>query len=155
MNQSQNHTPPDNTFGEAATPTRGQGSSAQNNNDTSESSTATDTTHESVSIDHAALMGILCYLGPLVLVPYFTSKENAFVRYHIKQGLVLLGLMVASYILGLLVTTLFLMMAFVWPLLMLLNLALIVLMVIGIINVVQKVEKPLPIVGHLVKHINI
>ena len=35
-------------------------------------------------------MGILAYLGILVLVPIFAAKESPFARFHANQGLVLL-----------------------------------------------------------------
>jgi uncharacterized membrane protein len=31
-------------------------------------------------------MGILCYIGILVLIPLFAEKNNQFVRYHVRQG---------------------------------------------------------------------
>ena len=33
---------------------------------------------------------ILCYFGPLFLIPYFTRKGSPFVSFHSNQGLVLL-----------------------------------------------------------------
>jgi len=35
------------------------------------------------------LMGVLAYLGILVLIPLLTKKDSAFVQFHAKQGLVL------------------------------------------------------------------
>lgn len=32
---------------------------------------------------------ILCYLGPLFLIPYFSQKGSPFVSFHCNQGLVL------------------------------------------------------------------
>ena len=41
--------------------------------------------------ENNVLMGVLCYLGILVLIPLLTDAKNeAFVRFHIKQGIVLL-----------------------------------------------------------------
>ncbi|MBX4198324.1 hypothetical protein KW782_03260 [Candidatus Parcubacteria bacterium] len=86
------------------------------------------------------LMGVLAYLGPLVIIPFLVSKEVPFVKFHIKQGLVLLVieliLMVASMTLGSL-----------WVLFQIVNLIVLVLSIIGIINVVQKQEKILPGIG--------
>src|SRR4030043_1974909 len=35
------------------------------------------------------LMGVLAYLGILVLIPLLMKKESSFVQFHAKQGLVL------------------------------------------------------------------
>lgn len=94
--------------------------------------------------DSKTLMGILSYLGPLVIISYFVAKDDPFVKFHIKQGLVIFAISVLVW--------LFLSGMFVWSALAsLLNLATFVLAVIGIINVVQKKEKELPIVGGLAK----
>ena len=44
------------------------------------------------------VMGILAYLGILVLVPLFAAKESPFARFHANQGLVLCIAMIALYI---------------------------------------------------------
>ncbi|MEX0933390.1 MAG: hypothetical protein WDZ74_01420 [Candidatus Paceibacterota bacterium] len=92
--------------------------------------------------DNKTVMGILAYLGPLVIVSYLTAKEDTFVRYHIRQGLVLLVILGVTWFIG--ITPL----AFVlFPILLIINLAVLVLAVIGIMNVVNKKEKLLPLVG--------
>jgi uncharacterized membrane protein len=92
--------------------------------------------------DNKTVMGILAYLGPLVIVSYLTSKEDTFVLYHIRQGLVLLVILGVTWFVG--ITPL----AFLlFPILLIINLAVLVLAVIGIMNVVNKKEKPLPLVG--------
>lgn len=35
-------------------------------------------------------LGVLCYLGPLLLIPLLTKPDSSFLRYHCNQGLVLL-----------------------------------------------------------------
>lgn len=40
------------------------------------------------------VMGALCYLGILVLIPLLTKKDSSFVQFHAKQGLVLFIAMV-------------------------------------------------------------
>jgi len=98
--------------------------------------------------DNSLLMGILAYLGILVIIPYLVARDDAFVKYHIQQGLVLcifwLGLMVISNFLWVL-----------YPLISLVQLGLVVLSIIGIVNVVQKKQVPLPLVGSLAKNIKI
>lgn len=99
--------------------------------------------NNSQGMESHVLMGILSYIGPLVIVSYLTSKDDPSVKFHIKQGLVLFCLEIVLWILG--------SMFFwhLWGLMQLLNLAVLVLSVIGIVNVVQKKEKMLPIIGSL------
>jgi len=89
------------------------------------------------------IMAILAYIGPLVIIPYLTSRGNPFVKFHIKQGLVLICIEVIIWLIAPM---------FMWQmssLIQLLNLATLVLSIIGVVNVVQKKEKMLPIVGGL------
>jgi uncharacterized membrane protein len=93
------------------------------------------------------VMGILAYLGILFLVPLIVSKNDPFVKFHVKQGLVLFCLeLIVSFVgygfgygFGLLVFL---------PIVELLNLAILVFVIIGIINVANHQQKELPIVGH-------
>lgn len=90
--------------------------------------------------DNHLLMGILSYLGPLVVVPWFTSKEDPFVHTHVKQGA---GLLIAHIAVWLLSS----MMWRLWAILNILNLAIVILSIIGIVQVIQKKDKVLPVVG--------
>ena len=95
---------------------------------------------------HNTLMGALSYIGPLVIVSYITAKDDPFVKFHIKQGLVLLVIEVAVWFIG---------MMFMWPIMMLLNLvnlATLILSIVGIINAVKGEQKELPLVGKFSKH---
>lgn len=93
------------------------------------------------------LMAILAYLGILVVVSYLVAKDDPFVKFHIKQGLVLLVGEVVLWILGMGLWQL-------WPLLSLINLAIFVLAIVGIVNAAQGQEKPLPLVGQWGSHFN-
>ena len=86
------------------------------------------------------LMGVLSYIGPLVIISLIVAKDDPFVKYHVKQGLVLLVIEVVVYALGMYLWQF-------WAIYQLLNLATFILSIIGIINVVQGKEKELPIVG--------
>ncbi len=88
------------------------------------------------------VMGILSYLGPLVIVPYMMNKDNDFVKFHTKQGLVLFGIEVIVWVIGSMMLPLMMIMSLV-------NLATLVLSIIGIVNVVQNNKKELPIIGSL------
>jgi uncharacterized membrane protein len=89
------------------------------------------------------LMGVLSYLGILVLIPLLMAKDDPFVKFHIKQGLVVFALYIVVWVvMGMLFWRLFF-------IAQLFNLALLVLVIMGIVNVVQGKEKELPIVGSL------
>lgn len=92
-------------------------------------------------------MGVLSYLGPLVIVSYLTAKDDLFVKFHIKQGLVLLVIEVAVWIMGMMIWML-------WPLLQLINLAALILAIVGIVNAAKGEEKKLPLIGDFAKYFN-
>jgi uncharacterized membrane protein len=82
-------------------------------------------------------MAILAYLGILVIIPFLTdAKNDPFVKFHIKQGLVLL----IAEVVGMAV---FWIPIFGW----LLWLAVVVLVIMGIMNAAVGKQKELPIVG--------
>lgn len=94
---------------------------------------------------HNTLMGILAYLGPLVIVSFLVAKDDSFVKFHIKQGLVLFVVEVAMWFIGSILPPL-------WGLLWVVNLAVLIFVIIGIINVVHGQEKELPIIGKYSSH---
>ncbi|MFA5095056.1 MAG: DUF4870 domain-containing protein [Candidatus Paceibacterota bacterium] len=85
-------------------------------------------------------MAILAYI--IFFIPLLTdAKKDPFVKYHIKQGLVIfIGWVLVAIISWFLPWGL-------WMIERLLNLALFVLMVIGIIAASKGEQKPLPIIG--------
>lgn len=90
------------------------------------------------------LMGVLCYLGPLVIIPLIVAKGDSFVKFHVKQGLVLLIIEIVVYVVWMFFWSI------LWPLWIvyqIINLAMVILSIVGIINVVQGREKELPLVG--------
>jgi len=98
-------------------------------------------------------MALLAYIGPLCLVPLLTKEKDEFVKFHARQGMVLLlieavvwaiwnffiGSVVWNWSWGL-YTTLVNVQNFIW-------LGVGALSVIGIINVVNGEQKELPLVG--------
>jgi uncharacterized membrane protein len=94
------------------------------------------------------VMGVLSYIGPLVIVSYLVAKDDPFVKFHIKQGLVLLVIEVATWVVVSFIW-------FLWFLVPFVNLAMLILAIIGIVNVVQNKEKELPLVGSFAKHFKI
>jgi uncharacterized membrane protein len=114
-----------------------QSSESPNNTNTSSSSGA-----GAVITDHGKnlAMAILSYIGPLVIVSYIVAKDDGFVKFHIRQGLVLFVIEVAVWFFAMLVPPLY-------PITMVINLLAFVLAVIGIINASKGKEKELPVVG--------
>lgn len=92
------------------------------------------------------LMAILSYLGPLVIVSYLTSKDDPFVKFHIKQGLVLFVIEVAMWFLAGVMFYQF------WMIMNIVNLGTLILSIVGIVNAAQGQEKELPLVGQFSKH---
>ena len=104
--------------------------------------------NSNTNMSQKTVMGILAYIGPLVIISYVMAKADPFVKFHIKQGLVLLVIEVAAWFIG---------MTF-WPLwfvINLLNFATLVLSIIGIINVLKNKQNNLPLVGTYSRYFNI
>ncbi len=94
-------------------------------------------------------MAILCYIGILVLIPLLTdAKNDAFVKFHIKQGLTLLifdiiiSIVAAVPIIG-------------WIVAIVGSIVVLVLFIMGIINAAGGQEKQLPIIGQYADKFNI
>ena len=98
-------------------------------------------------IDNNKVMGVLSYLGILVIIPLLAAKESKFARFHANQGLILVIVeILAAAVLGALSGI---------PLIgwifsiasALIGIASLVLAIIGIVNVVNGKAKELPIIG--------
>jgi uncharacterized membrane protein len=99
-----------------------------------------ETKESPITVERNTIMAILSYIGPLVIIPYLTAKDDAFVLFHIKQGLVL-------FVIEIILWVLMGMFWFLYPVWQLINLALFVLAIIGIVNALNGKEKQLPLVG--------
>ena len=102
--------------------------------------------HATSSSSNDMWMGILSYLGVLALIPYLVKDQTPFVRAHAVRGINLLILEVIVWVaVG----------VFSWvPILdgilsTLAGLASFVFSLIGIINVANKEDKDLPIIGSI------
>lgn len=85
-------------------------------------------------------MAVVAYI--LFFIPLLTdAKNDPFVKFHVKQGLVLFIGWVIVWVIGWFISYL------LWPIISLLDLALFVLMIVGIINAVNGKTEPLPVVG--------
>lgn len=85
-------------------------------------------------------IAVLSYLGILCLIPLLLKKDSEFVKFHAKQGLVLLigWFLVWIPFLG-------------W----ILGIVLLVLSIMGIMNVLNLKREKLPIIGDLAEKFNI
>jgi len=97
---------------------------------------------------HKTLMGVLAYLGILIVIPYMMAKDNSFVKFHIRQGLVLIVIELGTWVLAMFMWQL-------WPIVQLVHLGTIVLAIMGIINVIQNKEAELPLVGSFAQKFSI
>ena len=92
-------------------------------------------------------LGVLAYFGPFAIVSYLLAKDDAFVKFHAKQGLVLLVIEAVIWVLG---------MSFyipvLWILIRLVNLATLILSIVGIVRAAKGEEKMLPLVGEYAKY---
>lgn len=86
------------------------------------------------------LIAILSYLGILFLIPLLVSKDNRFVQFHAKQGLVL-------FIVEIIIALIAWIPIIGWIGAPILWIICLVLSIIGIVNVVTGKQNPLPIIG--------
>ena len=87
------------------------------------------------------LGGALSYLGFLFLIPLLVAKDDADIRFHVNQGLVL-------FLVGWLGTTVCRFIPAVGGILgSVLGVVTFVLTIIGIINACKEETKPLPVIG--------
>ncbi len=91
------------------------------------------------------IMAALSYVGPLVLVPFLTKKEDPFIQFHVKQGMLVFGIYLVIWLIG---GWLF----FLYPVL---NLVALVFSIIGIINALKHTQQELPLIGQYASHIKI
>lgn len=113
----------------------------------------TTASYSAADVQNNKAMGILSYLGILVLIPLLAAKDSPFARYHANQGLVLLlcevGFSVASMILSVIFAFLG-PLALLWTLVSwLVSLAFLALLILGIVNAAQGLCKELPLIGRI------
>jgi uncharacterized membrane protein len=99
-----------------------------------------DKSKEDKKAEDNKFMALLAYLGILVIIPLLVARERPFVRYHIKQGL----LLVIGWALVWALDMIYIPFNFLVPMLWFI---LFVMAVMGILNAVAGKEKPLPLIG--------
>ncbi|MFZ4861089.1 DUF4870 domain-containing protein [Sphingobacterium sp. Mn56C] len=92
------------------------------------------------------VQSILSYLGILWLVGFFAGKKERdnFSIYHLKQGF---GLMVVGVVFNVIVRIVLAISETMGSLLSYAGILLLIFTILGIVNVINKVKKPLPIIG--------
>lgn len=101
-------------------------------------------------IEENKVITFLSYLGILALVPLLVKTDSKFAQFHAKQGIVLFVVwFVASWIAGFIPVIGWFLVA---PIV---TIAGIVLTIIGLMNVAKGEMKELPIIGDVVKKVNI
>jgi len=98
-------------------------------------------THQNNSIP----LAVLAYIGPLIIVSYFLGQKDSFVKFHIKQGLLLFIIEIALWFFSMFLWILF-------PILFVVNIGLLVWTILGIVNAAQRKEKELPLIGRWAKN---
>lgn len=106
-------------------------------------------------INDNKVMGILAYIGILVLIPIFAAPQSKYARFHANQGLVLFIIELIYGVITTVITSIFTMMhlftiaLIVGSLLGLVSIVFLVFMILGIVNVVNGTAKTLPIIGNV------
>ena len=102
---------------------------------------------DSKDIEENKAMGILAYIGILVLIPLLAAPKSKFARYHSNQGLILLIIELISVVvfslLGLIPYVGIVFSIVGW----LVDLLCFVLLILGIVNAAQGKAKALPLIG--------
>lgn len=61
-----------------------------------------ETEMDSKAVEEGKGLAWLSYLGILFLVPLFTQRQNPYTMFHVRQGIVLMGVWIVGIILGIL-----------------------------------------------------
>ena len=95
------------------------------------------------------VMGVLAYIGILVLIPLFAAKTSPFARFHTNQGLILFIAAIAVNIINWLLGGIPILGTIIAILCWILDLGIFILAILGIVNVVQGKAKDLPLIGSI------
>jgi uncharacterized membrane protein len=103
---------------------------------------------DKADIEKNKWMAVLCYLSILCLIPLFLRKESKYVRFHAKQGLVLLFIQLAIPLLNLIPIV----GQFLWVCSVI---VLLLYVVLGVKNAWQGRFWEMPYIGYYARQINI
>ena len=94
------------------------------------------------------VVAVLSYLWVLFVIPLLVAKDDAFVKYHVKQGIALFIAELVLMVVG--------MVPFIgWILAPIGGILTLILAIIGIVNVLQGKEAELPVVGQYARNFKI
>ncbi|MEX2369334.1 MAG: hypothetical protein WD552_03015 [Candidatus Paceibacterota bacterium] len=85
-------------------------------------------------------MGIISYLGILVIIPIIIAKDSEFAMYHANQGLILLIAEIILFGIGMIPLLGWLIAGIGW-------IVAVIFTILGIINAAGGKKKPLPLIG--------
>ena len=102
----------------------------------------------STKADDNKLFAILSYIGVLCLIPLLTKKDDPFVFFHAKQGLVLFIAEVITSFIAMIPVLGWVISPIIWVFLLILS-------IIGIINVLAGKTKQVPVLGKYASEIKI
>jgi uncharacterized membrane protein len=94
------------------------------------------------------VMALICYIGLLCLIPLLNKTKDEFVKFHLKQGLVLFGGEVVTWVVVAVIPIL-------WVFGNLVGIFWLVLSIIGIMNVVKNRKKEIPVLGKFAERIKV
>ena len=94
-------------------------------------------------------MGILAYIGFLVLVPIFSAKESRFAKFHANQGLALFIVELAIGVLNTISWYIPLIGGIIRIVLSLVSLAVLIVAIMGILAASKGEAKKMPIIGNI------
>ncbi len=92
------------------------------------------------------VFAVLCYMQLLVVIPLVLKKDDEFVHFHMKQGLVLLLAWIIGMALGMIDV-------FVWPSIVIM-LFLVGLSVVAIVQVIKGKKWEIPVVCGIADRLN-
>ena len=95
------------------------------------------------------VMGVLAYIGILVLIPLFAAKNSPFARFHTNQGLILFIVTLCLNLINWLLGGIPVLGTIIGILYWILEIAVFVLAILGIVNVVKGQAKDLPLIGSI------
>ena len=99
-------------------------------------------------IEKNKVMGILSYLGILVLIPIFAAKDSPYARFHANQGLVLMIAEVVYSIATRIINSI-VGLSLLRTILSIVSLLFLALAILGIVNAVNGKAKKLPLFGEI------
>ena len=95
---------------------------------------------EPIAMRNADVLGVFCYMGPLLIIPYIIRPDSDFIKYHTNQGLLLL--------LTLIICLVVMIVPIIgWLAGLVGEVFSVICFIIGIVNVLNGRMKPLPIIG--------